>query len=87
MALTFHTSVAKGSKLKFKKFFGLIRTFVEVTGVKLINKAFQWLCLEADLEYPKELDKIGNKYLLVTGKEEIKKIIAVQQLIKKYRIL
>ena len=31
MALRFYTSVAKGSKLKVRKFFGLILTFVKVT--------------------------------------------------------
>ena len=34
--LTFYTSVAKGLKLKFRKF-GLIPTFVEVTGEKLVG--------------------------------------------------
>ena len=33
--LQFYTSVAKGLKLKVRKFWGLIRTFVEVTGEKL----------------------------------------------------
>ena len=31
MALKFYTSVAKGLKLKFRKFWGLILKFVEVT--------------------------------------------------------
>ena len=31
------TSVAKGLKLKFRKFLGLILTFVEVTGEKLVG--------------------------------------------------
>ena len=34
MALKFYTSVSKGLKLKARKFLGLIRTFVEVTGTK-----------------------------------------------------
>ena len=38
--LKFYTSVIKGSKLKVRKFPGLIRTFVEVTGEKLVEVAF-----------------------------------------------
>ena len=34
--LKFYTSVAKGFKLKGRKFWGLISTFVEVTGEKLV---------------------------------------------------
>ena len=34
-SLKFYTSVAKGLKLKVRKFWGLIPTFVEVTGEKL----------------------------------------------------
>ena len=34
--LKFYTSVAKGLKLKVRKFWGLTRTFVEVTGKKLV---------------------------------------------------
>ena len=33
--LTFYTSLAKGLKLKARKFWGLIATFLEVTGKKL----------------------------------------------------
>ena len=33
----FYTSVAKGLKLKVRRFWGLILTFVEVTGEKLIG--------------------------------------------------
>ena len=36
-ALEFYTSVAKGLKLKVRKFLGLTPTFVEVTGEKLIG--------------------------------------------------
>ena len=36
MALKFYTSVAKGLKLKLRKFWCLIPTFVEVTGEKLV---------------------------------------------------
>ena len=40
MALIFYTCVAKGLKLKVRKFLGLIRTFVEVTGEKLVGGTF-----------------------------------------------
>ena len=40
MALKFYTSVAKGLKLKAKKFYGLAPTLVEVTGEKLVQEAF-----------------------------------------------
>ena len=38
--LKFYTSVAKGLKLKVRKFWGLIPTFLEVTGEKLVGGAF-----------------------------------------------
>ena len=38
--LTFYTSVAKGLKLKVRKFWGLILTFVDVTGEKLVDGVF-----------------------------------------------
>ena len=37
---TNYTSVAKGLKLKVRKFYGLISTFAEVTGEKLIEGFF-----------------------------------------------
>ena len=40
MALKFYSSVAKGLKLKVKKFWGLIRTFVEIRGEKLVGGLF-----------------------------------------------
>ena len=40
MTLKFYTSVAKGLKLKVRKFCGLSPTFVEVTGEKLLGRAF-----------------------------------------------
>ena len=40
MSLQFSTRVAKGSKLKFRKILGLIPTFVEVAGEKLVEGAF-----------------------------------------------
>ena len=39
--LKFYTSVEKGLKLKVRNFLELIPTFVEVTGEKLVGKAFQ----------------------------------------------
>ena len=38
--LKFYTSVAKGLKLKVRKFWGLISTFAEVTGGKLVGGPF-----------------------------------------------
>ena len=37
MNLKFYTSVTKGLKLKVRKFWGLVLTFVEVTGEKLLG--------------------------------------------------
>ena len=37
MDLKFYISVAKGLELKVRKFWGLISTFVEVTGEKLVG--------------------------------------------------
>ena len=37
MNLKFYTSVAKGMKLKVKKFYELVPTFVEVTGEELVG--------------------------------------------------
>ena len=38
IALTIYTSVAKGLRLKDRKFWELIPTFVEVTGEKLVGE-------------------------------------------------
>ena len=40
MASKFYSSVAKELKLKVRKFWGLIPTLGEVTGEKLVGKAF-----------------------------------------------
>ena len=40
MALKFYTSVVKGLKLKVREFWWLIPTFVQVTGEKLVGRAF-----------------------------------------------
>ena len=38
--LKFYTSLSKGLKLTVRKFWGLIPTFVEVTGEKLVGGLF-----------------------------------------------
>ena len=38
--LKFYTNVAKGLKLKVRRFWGLIPMFVEVTGKKLVGNLF-----------------------------------------------
>ena len=38
MVLKFHTNMTKGSKLKARRFLGLVLTFVEVTGEKLVGR-------------------------------------------------
>ena len=46
--LKFSTSLSKGLKLKVRKFCGLIPTFAEVTGEKLVGAALSppsWICL------------------------------------------
>ena len=40
MNLKFYTSLSKGLKLKLKKFWGLILTFVKVKGENLVGGAF-----------------------------------------------
>ena len=40
VTLTFYNGVAKGLKLKSRKFWRLIPTFVEVTGEKLVEESF-----------------------------------------------
>ena len=40
MALKFHISVTKELKLKVRKFGGIIRRFVEITGKKLVGGPF-----------------------------------------------
>ena len=40
IGLKFYNSVAKGLELKVRKFFGLIPTFVEVTGEKIVVGAY-----------------------------------------------
>ena len=40
MALKLYTSMAKGLKLKVRKFWELIATFVQITGEKLLGRLF-----------------------------------------------
>ena len=40
MNLTFYTSVAKGLRLKVRRFLGLVPMFVEITEEKLVQRAF-----------------------------------------------
>ena len=39
MALKFYNSVVKGLKVKVRQFWGLVLTFVEVTGEKLVGRS------------------------------------------------
>ena len=55
MALKFYTSDAKWSKLKIKNFLGLIFTFADVTGEKLVGGAF-----------PPILNRVKTYYLKIT---------------------
>ena len=55
MALEFYTSDAKWLKLKIKNFLGLIFTFVDVTGEKLVGGAFAPI-----------LKKVKTYYLKIT---------------------
>ena len=52
IALKFYTSVVKESKLKVRMFWCLIRTFVEVTGEKLVRSGVGRVC-------PLPLPRIG----------------------------
>ena len=70
LTLKFYTSVAKELKLKFRKFWGLIPTFVEVTGEKLVKGTFLPLILNRvgglnligfDFRFNEIYDKIYDK--------------------------
>ena len=52
MTLKFYTNVTKGLKLKVKKFWGLISSFVEIAGEKLIGGSF---CTPSILNGAKDL--------------------------------
>ena len=53
--LKFHTSMTKGWELKVKKFWGLTRTFVAVTGKKLVGETFWLLSWSGLIFYPTQL--------------------------------
>ena len=68
MVLKFYTSVAKGLKLKVRKFCGLIPTFVEVTGKNLLVGR-GWLFAPAlILNRVKKLEKIINEVIFVVDR-------------------
>ena len=48
MTLKFYTSLTKGLKLKVRKFWWLIPTFVEVTGEKLVGMKGVFSCLSLE---------------------------------------
>ena len=58
--LKFYTSLSKGSKLKARKFLGVILTFVEVTGEKLVGGGLNRVNIEALLVV--SLFKVGIKF-------------------------
>ena len=67
--LKFYTSVAKGLKPKAKRFWGLIPTFVEVTGEKLVwglgflpPSPHSWIGLKGDLEVVYKICVGRNSY-------------------------
>ena len=58
MALNLYTSVGKGLKLKVRMFWGLISTFVEVTGEKMVG----WPLLLLLLPHPEHVKIKRNFY-------------------------
>ena len=67
MALTFYTSMAKGLKLKVRKFWGLIPTFVEVTGGKVVGDLFAPPPLSLNLNRVK-IQAIHMKLFMISDK-------------------
>ena len=66
MALKFYNGVAKGFKLKVRKFYRLIPTFVEVTGENLVGSIFSLILNRVKVELQGErLDSL--QLLLVIG--------------------
>ena len=66
MALKFYNGVAKGFKLKVRKFYRLIPTFVEVTGENLVGSLFSLILNRIKVELQGErLDPL--QLLLVIG--------------------
>ena len=61
MALKFYTCVAKGLKLKVRKFHRLIPTFVEVAGEKLVGSLFSLILNRVKVELRRErLDSLQH---------------------------
>ena len=66
MALKFYNGVAKGFKLKARKFYRLIPTFVEDTGEKLVGSLFSLILNRVKVELQGErLDSL--QLFLVIG--------------------
>ena len=66
MALKFYNGVAKGFKLKVRKFYRLIPTFVEDTGEKLVGSLFSLILNRVKVELQGErLDSL--QLFLVIG--------------------
>ena len=82
MVLKFYTSVAKGLKLKIKEVWGLILTFVEGTGEKLVGRPF------AALPPPLILNRIKSSANCFMAKKEIssKRKIFVELLWKTFLV-
>ena len=59
MPLKFYTSVAKGVKLKVRKFLGLIPTLVDVTRGKLVGDVFCLLLNEVNGFFSFKFPDIG----------------------------
>ena len=69
MALKFYTIVVKGLKLKVGKILGLIPTFVEVLGQKLVGGIFASKFWKGLKNKPIHIKKsIFSKYVLNNGK-------------------
>ena len=69
MGLKFHTNVVKGLKIKVRKVWGLIPTFVEVTGEKLVGGPFylptisrSWIGWKKRFDNTKKTFKDDNIY-------------------------
>ena len=64
--LKFYTSLSKGLKLRVRRFWGLIPTFVEVTGEKLVEGAFPLppILNRVKVNGDKKLNKVFQKSTL-----------------------
>ena len=66
LTLTYYTSVAKKLKLQVKKFWGLIPTFVEVTGEKLLGGETPIHCKFLILIMRKKILKTSTQLLILS---------------------